>query len=318
MSRVKACIAILLSVSLLALTACGAKTSAAEQEENIVVVDFGNLNYSADDFSEVTYSSSQTAESSQSENEIKDDEISQTESVVESEAESESETESETESKNETPASTKPVKKATGIPADPSWFDDCVFMGDSLTVGLSYYNDLTGDLGNADFICSAGLGWHNSQWSLYDENEVHPMYNGEKVLLEDAVALTGANKAIIGLGMNDIGIYGIEDTLDSADEFISKVRANSPGVQIYLQTISPMIAQAEYDALNNPLIKEYDERLEQFASEHNCRFINSWEVLADENGQLPFDLCQDPDALGLHLTNEGCEIWADCILRSVY
>ena len=290
MRKVKVYIALLLSLTLVSLTACGAKTSAAENEENIVEVDFGNLSYGGTVSEPV-------------------------QSVIENNSSSEEATQEDTDSEEEQVNSTKTVQ---GIPAQLSWFDDCVFMGDSLTLGLSYYNDLTGDLGNAQFVCSAGLGWVNSQWDLYDENEVHPMDNGEKVLLEDAVVLTGAKKAIIGLGMNDVGIFGVEGTLESAEEFINKLRAKTPDVQIYLQTITPMIAAAEYDALNNPLIKEYDDALEVFAREQNCKFINSWAALADENGKLPYELCQDPDSLGLHLTNDGCEIWADCILKSVY
>ena len=294
MRKVKVYIALLLSLTLVSLTACGTKTSAAATEENVAEVDFGNLTYGGTVSEPV-------------------------QSVIENNSSSEAPAEEKEEAASSAAEKkVNPTKTVQGIPVSESWFDDCVFMGDSLTVGLSYYNDLTGDLGNAEFICSAGLGWGNSQWDLYDENEVHPMYNGQKVLLEDAVVLTGANKAIIGLGMNDLGIYGVDATLENADEFIRKLRAKTPDVQIYLQTITPMIASAEYDRLNNTLIKEYDDALEVFAKEHNCKFINSWAALADENGQLPFELCQDPDALGLHLTNDGYEIWAECILKSVY
>ena len=264
MRKVKVYIALLLSLALVSLTACGAKTSAEETEENVVEVDFGNLTYGGTVSEPV-------------------------QSVIENNSSSEAPAEEKEEAASSAAEKkVNPTKTVQGIPVSESWFDDCVFMGDSLTVGLSYYNDLTGDLGNAEFICSAGLGWGNSQWDLYDENEVHPMYNGQKVPLENA------------------------------DEFIRKLRAKTPDVQIYLQTITPMIASAEYDRLNNTLIKEYDDALEIFATQHNCKFINSWAALADENGQLPFELCQDPDDLGLHLTNEGCEIWADCILKSVY
>ena len=308
MRKIKICIAFLLSLTLVSLTACGAKGSAATADENVVEVDFGNLNYEGN-IGEPVKADIQNNLAS----------VNQEEDTQESETQENENSEDKTQnSETASKASASSRYNPTGIPANLSWFDDCVFMGDSLTLGLSYYNDLTGDLGNAQFVCSAGLGWCNSQWSLYDENEVHPIYNGEKVLLEDAVVLTGANKAIIGLGMNDVGIFGVDETLSYAEEFIGKVRAKTPDVQIYLQTITPMIEIAEYDALNNPLIKEYDEALEVFAREQNCKFINSWAALADENGKLPYELCQDPDALGLHLTNEGCEIWANCILHSVY
>lgn len=291
MRKVKGYIALLLSLALVSasMTACGAKTSAAEKdeiEENVVEVDFGNLNDSVN-----------LSEPVQSE----------FENNIVSEVQEDTDTNSDTDTDSETEEDS----------TDLSWFDDCVFMGDSLTLGLSFYALVTGDLGNAEFVCAASLGWVNSQWSMYDENEVHPMYNGEKILLEDAVTVTGAKKAIIGLGMNDIGNYGVDETLESADEFIAKLRAKTPDVQIYLQTVTPMIPMKENDRINNSLIKEYDDALEVFAKEHDCKFINSWAALADENGELPYELCEDPDELGLHLSQEGCGIWADCIRENV-
>lgn len=202
-------------------------------------------------------------------------------------------------------------------PVDLSWFDDCVFIGDSLVNGLSLYNDVTECFGNAEFICAAGLGYNNCQWDLYDENEVHPLYNGEKILLEDAPNLTGSTKVIIGMGMNDLGGYGVDGTLSAADSFVQRLRDKTPGIEIYLMTVTPMIESAEYDLLNNPLIKEYDDKLEVFAEEHECHFLNTWSALADENGRLPDELCMDPDDLGLHLTNEGSEIMMNYIIRHV-
>lgn len=227
--------------------------------------------------------------------------------------------ETDTENGTDEEESSKPFVKRTieGEPIDLAWFDDCVFMGDSVTNGLGLYNDYTGCFGNAQFVCGASLGWVNSQWNLFDENEVHPMYNGQKVLLEDAVMLTGANKAIIGMGMNDLGTYGIDATFEAEEEFLNKLREKSPGVEIYLMTVTPMIASKEYDRLNNPLIVEYDTRLESFASEHDCIFLNTWAAVVNDDGKLPDEICEDPTALGIHLNNEGCEMVKDYILRNV-
>ena len=89
---------------------------------------------------------------------------------------------------------------------DASWFDDAVFVGDSVTNMLNIYcmNDPEA-LGKAQFVCAPSLGFTNAQWALDDENNVHPSYKGKTVLAERAAELTGANKVLIMLGMNDIG-----------------------------------------------------------------------------------------------------------------
>ncbi len=316
MRIVKIGISIMLSMSLLVCTACGSKNSADLNEENVVEVDFGNVDmndtYSSQNNEPVeSYDLANVSENVQDESEIED----------EIELEDESNTDSENQSDTNKIISKKSLQSEpepeTDASENNSWFDDCVFMGDSLTLGLSMYNDSTGRFGKAEFVCSAGLGWHNSQWDLFDENEVHPLYYGEKVLLEDAVMLTGANKAIIGLGMNDIGIYGVEDSIYSAGKFLERLRAKSPDVQIYLQTVTPMIPEKEYAALNNSLIQQYNQELKIFAEQHDCTLINSWAAIADENGELPYDFCEDPKALGLHLTHDGCDIWANCIMAAV-
>ena len=313
MRKAKAIIAVLLSISLFTFTACGADSSAAEKNENIVVVDFGNIDYSEDPVSTNTAPVKKPSQTVSSEETVSEDE-SQLDNEEESETESsEAESESNTSSKPKTER-----KPLTGIPASLDWFDDCVFIGDSLILGLSLYNDYTGDLGSAEFICAAGLNWHNCQWDIDDPNNVHPFYKGEQILLEDSVMLTGANKVIIGMGMNDIGIYGVDDTMIAARDFINILRSKTPDVQIYIQTVTPMIPQKEYDRLNNDLIRDYNVKIKNLADEMDCRFIDSYSAVVDENGELPYDLCEDPNALGLHLNNEGCEIWADCIIRSVY
>ena len=198
-----------------------------------------------------------------------------------------------------------------------SWFDDCVFMGDSLSVGLSMYNDANGVFGDAKFVCASSLSYWNSQWDLYRPGNVHPYYKGQKVLLEDAVNLTGAKKAIITLGMNDIGIWGPAGVIDHTRSLLNKIRAKSPDVKIYFQTVSPMIYYAQKTHLNNYLIRQFNSNLEQFAAEEGCGFLNSYEALSDSNGNLPYDFCSDPGGLGLHLKFNGCAVWAEFIKANI-
>lgn len=224
---------------------------------------------------------------------------------------------------NTEPEPEKPVfeNKYENVPqnakADDSWFDDCVFLGDSLTVGLSMYNDAKNVFGNAEFVCASSLSYWNSQWDLYRAGNVHPYYKGNKILLEDAVRLTGAKKAIITLGMNDIGIWGPAGVLTYTRSLLDKIKAKSPDVKIYLETVSPIIYGREKTHLNNQLIREFNANLKKFAEEEGYGFLNSYDALANNYGYLPYEFCSDPNGLGLHLKFSGCEVWTDFLKSTV-
>ena len=206
---------------------------------------------------------------------------------------------------------------AEDVMVDGSWFDDCVFLGDSLTAQLSYYNDVNGVFGDAKFVCSTSLSYWNSQWDIDRDGNVHPMYNGEKILLEDAVNITGAKKAIITLGMNDVGYWGPAVAVDYARSLVDKIKAKSPGTIIYLETVTPMMYGKEKLHLNNAIIKEFNGYLQNLASEECCGFLNSYDALVNDAGYLPDEFCSDPDALGLHLKFNGCAVWESFLKANV-
>ena len=195
------------------------------------------------------------------------------------------------------------------IMVDGSWFDDCVFLGDSLTAQLSYYNDAYGVFGDAKFVCSTSLSYWNSQWDIDREDNVHPLYNGEKILLEDAVNVTESKKAIITLGMNDVGYWGPATACDYARSLVEKIKAKSPDTIIYLETVTPMMYGKEKLHLNNAIIKEFNGYLKNLAAEQGCGFLDSYDALVNDAGYLPDEFCSDPDALGLHLKFNGCAVW---------
>lgn len=200
---------------------------------------------------------------------------------------------------------------------DPSWFDDAVFIGDSITLKLSFYNDATFALGNAKFVCAASLGWGNSQWEMDDPNAVHPYYNGYKVLAENAVVTTNAKKAIIGLGMNDIGVFGVDASIENARTLIQKIKVKSPGTDIYIESVTPMIEYAQYGTLNNDLIREFNSNLESMCQEMGCHYLNTHDSFTDEYGNLPLEYCSDPEDLGIHFTDEACEIWVNYLRSNI-
>lgn len=211
-----------------------------------------------------------------------------------------------------------PVKEQKNKVAS-SWFDDAVFVGDSVTLKLSYYcdEDPESTLSDAKFFCAGSLGYTNALWDLDREDAVHPYYQGQNYQAKDCAAVTGASKVFVMLGMNDIALYGIDGSLQSAKTLIGDILNQSPNVTIYIQSVTPIIAGKEGDELNNINIRKFNGELEQFCDENGYRYLNVYDKLADNDGYLPLKYCSDPDEQGIHFTDEACDLWIQYLKENV-
>ncbi|MCR5635897.1 MAG: hypothetical protein K6F76_01775 [Clostridiales bacterium] len=203
------------------------------------------------------------------------------------------------------------------------FFDDAVFIGDSVTLKLSYYVDKIREniglecLGDATFLCSGSLGYANAQWDINEEDNVHPTYQGTKYLVQDGVKAIGAKKAFIMLGMNDFALYGIDETIDNAKSLINKIITESPDITIYIQSVTPILAAAQFDGFTNDNVVALNEKLKAMCEENGWKYLDVASVLKDDSGCLPPEYCSDPDAQGIHFTDEACDIWIKYLENNV-
>lgn len=200
--------------------------------------------------------------------------------------------------------------------ADDSYFDDAVFIGDSISYGFELYvteKRANGEtvLGEAKFLTSGSLSYGNSLWDVSDES-VHPTYNGEKMKLEDAIAQIKPGKIFILLGTNDVALYGVEQTIANADTEISRMLEASPEAEIFIMSTTPKYSPAESDvdgALNNADIDALNVAMKQFAVEKGYNFMNIAPLFKDETGGLAADYCSDKEGMGIHFTSAAYDIW---------
>lgn len=211
----------------------------------------------------------------------------------------------------------KPAPEITGERVDESWFDDAIFVGDSISVGLCNYAD-DGALGDADFLAKECMGYHSAMWDLDYEYAVHPTYNGVEVRIEDAIQEIGKKKIFILLGMNDICSWGADETLDAMKDFTDMILDKNPDVTIYIQSVTPMVGgKTREDYLNNENIEEYNIMAQQVCAERGFVYLDIASVLSDEYGNLRDDYCSDGNGAGFHFNRAGDSAWVEYLKTHV-
>lgn len=218
---------------------------------------------------------------------------------------------------------TEPATTAAKNPdgsVKPEYFDDAVFVGDSVTLSFSMYVESQREqgidcLGDAYVLSAGSLSYTNSAFPVGSENCVLPVYQGVQQPLEDSIAQLGAKKVYIMLGMNDVGAYDIDSVMTNVTTRIGMIKDKSPDAKIYLQSVTPLVASKQGEYLNNEVIRSFNERMRSYAEQNNYPYLDIYSVLADENGYLREDYCSDPDGMGMHLTMAADAAWEEYLLK---
>lgn len=189
------------------------------------------------------------------------------------------------------------------------YFDDAVFVGDSVSLMLSYYAADTGALGDAQFLVR---GSYSVAHAL--NGTMLMTYRGQQLSLPDAIAATGAKKVFFMLGMNDIGLHGIDATLENWATLLWAVRKVCPDVEITIQSMTPIFTGGEKGKLTNPNVDDYNARLKAFAEEQGCGWLDVASFLKDASGGLAESYCSDGY---VHLTRDGAAVWVDVLKAAV-
>lgn len=220
------------------------------------------------------------------------------------------------ESTGETPAETTKAPEETTVPPTTEakeslqeFFDNAAFIGDSVTLKLRNYNTEFGALGNATFLCQGSYSVAHAV-----NNTMYLSYQGEDMTPQDALKACGANKVFILLGMNDIGLYEIDETIQNWATLIANIRQVNPDMDIYIQSGTPIYHTGETGSLTNARMDEYNVKLKAFAEANNCVYVEIAASMKDSNNGLAKAYCSDDF---VHMTNPGCALWVELLSELV-
>lgn len=187
---------------------------------------------------------------------------------------------------------------------DWDYFDDTVFVGDSITYGMASYGYLSF---NHVF---AKIGLHQgtaltSKCVYTSKTNTHTIF--------DALEMAKPGKVIVTLGINAIYSYKEDYFYNNYRSLINKIKAATPDSKIIIQSIFPVTetyAERNGRPDYNQHIAYANRELAKLSKELDCYFLHTYEKLTDENGYLQSKFSGD----GLHLSRDGYTAVFDYIL----
>ncbi len=254
--------------------------------------------------------------------ELKTEYADKTEKATEKEESKASKPENKT---TETKTENNTLKPETTVPkrtpnAAANFFDDAVLVGDSVSLGLRNYvtsrrNGGNECLGSAQFLVAGSMGYCNSRGKIGSPDSIHPKYKGKEVTIEDGVALTGAKKVFIMLGLNDFCAYSLDESMKNVKKTVNGIKEKNPDVKIYIQSVTPVIKSKERGRFNNDSINAFNSALEKTANELGCEFVDIAPIMKNSDGCFKDEYCSDPDAQGVHMNSAGSKVWVEYLTQ---
>lgn len=177
-------------------------------------------------------------------------------------------------------------------------FADCLFIGDSRTVGMKEYGKMT----DATFFCSVGL---NSYSVLKNTVDVAGYGNITLTALLDKKQF---KSVYIALGINEIG-YNLNTTVGKYEEIINLVKAKQPQAAILVESTLHVTAkkQASDQRFQNSRINEFNSLIAALADNRTVFYLEVNPVYDDADGSMDSKYSGD----GVHIKAQYYPLWRD-------
>lgn len=183
---------------------------------------------------------------------------------------------------------------------DESYFDDAMFIGDSRTVGLRDYTDLSE---HGDFFCETSL----TIYKVMEED-----FKG-KGTIEEALANKDYGKIYMMVGINELGRGTTEDFMAEYTKVVQTLHQLEPEAKIIIQGVMRVTGDKNSsDAIyNNSNINARNNAIATLADNQNIFYIDVNEVVCDEEGNLNTDYTFDQ----IHLLGTYNDLWKQFLME---
>lgn len=183
--------------------------------------------------------------------------------------------------------------------------ENIVFYGDSIT---DFY-DLEKYYPNLPVVNSGTSGFRTTD--LLD-------------LMKERIYIYNPTKVFIMIGTNDIAFsdFTNEEIVDNIEKICKLINKNRPNAKIYIESVYPVndddsdndvIDRSMVQGRKNSRIIELNDLIKAKCEENNIPYINMYDKLTDEDGDLKVEYTVD----GLHMSEAGYEVITKEIMKYI-
>lgn len=201
--------------------------------------------------------------------------------------------------RGENPADPTQVAEGGWLASD--YFDDVLFVGDSITEGIKLYDVMN----NATVLSNTGV----NLGSLYTKACIDTA-DGRTVSIMEASALYNPGKIYLLMGINSIA-SDEESFREAYGRVVDTLVSQHPNAILYIQSILPVTADYEKRAsavADNAKIDRYNAIIKELAAEKGVYYLNVAEIFKDADGCLPSEASPKD---GIHFGSAWYRKWFD-------
>lgn len=135
--------------------------------------------------------------------------------------------------------------------------------------------------------------------------------------MEERIYRYNPSKVVILVGTNDYNSLSNEEVVKNIGKMIDGIKKNRKYADIYVQSLYPVNKNVNdgesVRSRNNEKIKDINTLLKKTCEDKKVEFINIFELLVDEDGNLTEEYTDD----GLHINSDAYKIVTKAILNSI-
>ncbi|MGN1087053.1 MAG: GDSL-type esterase/lipase family protein, partial [Porcipelethomonas sp.] len=188
-------------------------------------------------------------------------------------------------------------------PLSETYFGKCVFVGDSISVGLADFQLVP--VKNV----FAELGMNIEKINT----ETMKTAYGDVTAIE-ALKEAKPENVYIMLGSNGIAWLSTADMIEYYSQFVDEIKNSLPDTKIYILSIPPVTAEretAEEEPILNSDIDKYNSELLKMADEKKIYYVDINTALKGNDGKFPADMAEKD---GMHFVKTTYTVMLDYIL----